>query len=68
MLMSESESAAGHRGDRTDAAAHPDQALDALEERVFGRRMDQVRDDDQPDDDTDPASIERDPDQQTEPP
>lgn len=66
--MSESDSAAGHHGHRTGAAAHPEQALDALEERVFGQRMDQVRDDDQPDDDTDPASIERDPDQQTEPP
>ncbi len=66
--MSNSDSAAERHDHRTDAAAHPEQALDALEERVFGQRMDQVRDDDQPDDVTDPASLERDPDQQTEPP
>jgi hypothetical protein len=40
-------------GHTTDAAAHPDRAIDDLEERVLGRRIDQVRDED--DDETAPA-------------
>ena len=31
---------------QTHAEAHPDRAVDELEEQVLGRRMDQVRDDD----------------------
>jgi hypothetical protein len=37
----------GHQGHQTDAEAHPERALDELEERVLGRRMDRVRDDDE---------------------
>jgi hypothetical protein len=31
-----------YRGHQTDAEAHPERALDELEERVLGRRMDQA--------------------------
>jgi hypothetical protein len=37
----------GHQGHQTDAEAHPERTLDELEERVLGRRMDRVRDDDE---------------------
>ena len=33
-----------HGGRQPDAQAHPERAVDELEERVLGRRMDQVRD------------------------
>jgi hypothetical protein len=36
----------GHQGHQTDAEAHPEHAVDELEERVLGRQMNQVRDDD----------------------
>jgi hypothetical protein len=45
--MSDPEPAgADHQSHRTDAEAHPERAVDELEEQVLGRRMDQVRDDD----------------------
>jgi hypothetical protein len=45
--MSDQEPAgADQQGHRTDAEAHPERAVDELEEQVLGRRMDQVRDDD----------------------
>jgi hypothetical protein len=34
------------QGHRTDAQAHPERAVDEMEERVLGRRMDQARDED----------------------
>jgi hypothetical protein len=37
---------AEHQSHQTDAEAHPERAVDELEERVVGRRIDQVRDDD----------------------
>jgi hypothetical protein len=30
---------------RSEASAHPEEAVDAAEERIFGRRMNQERDD-----------------------
>jgi hypothetical protein len=43
--MTEPEHAASDRqGPPTDAEAHPEQAVDELEEKVLGRQMDQVRD------------------------
>jgi hypothetical protein len=43
--MTEPEHAASDRqGPSTDAEAHPEQAVDELEEKVLGRQMDQVRD------------------------
>jgi hypothetical protein len=52
--MTEPEHAASDRqGARTDAEAHPEQAVDELEEQVLGRRMDQVRDEK---DETGPSS------------
>jgi len=45
--MSDQEPAgADQQGHRTDAEAHPEQAVDELEEQVLGRQMDQTRDDD----------------------
>ena len=45
--MSDPERAgADHQSHRTAAEAHPERAVDELEEQVLGRRMDQVRDDD----------------------
>jgi hypothetical protein len=37
---------AEHQSHQTDAEAHPERAVDELEERVLGRRMDQARKDD----------------------
>lgn len=48
-----SEPARRVEGHTTDAAAHPEEALDDLEEQVLGHRQDQVRHED--DDDTEPA-------------
>jgi hypothetical protein len=50
----------GHQGHQTDAAAHPEQAIDELEEQVLGRQMDQIRNED---DATNPA-FEQDRDEQ----
>jgi hypothetical protein len=44
--MSTQEPDGAHRGHQTDAEAHPERAVDELEERVLGRRMDQARKDD----------------------
>ena len=44
--------AADAQSHQTDAEAHPERAVDELEERVLGRRMDQTREDDG----TEPAS------------
>jgi hypothetical protein len=44
-----------HQGHLTDSQAHPERAVDELEERVLGQRMDQVRD---ADDETGPP-VER---------
>jgi hypothetical protein len=44
--MSTDQPSGGYRGHQTDAEAHPERALDDLEERVLGRRMDQVRSED----------------------
>ena len=45
--MSTQEPDGAHRGHQTDAEAHPERAVDELEERVMGRRMDQARKDDE---------------------
>lgn len=45
--MSTQEPDGAHRGHQTDAEAHPERAVDELEERVLGRRMDQDPKDDE---------------------
>ena len=45
--MSTQEPDGAHRGHQTDAEAHPERAVDELEERVLGQQMDQARKDDE---------------------
>jgi hypothetical protein len=46
--MTDQERPAGdHQGHQTDSQAHPERAVDELEEQVLGRRMDQFRDEDE---------------------
>jgi hypothetical protein len=45
-MSTDQPSGGGYRGHQTDAEAHPERALDDLEERVLGRRMDQARTED----------------------
>jgi hypothetical protein len=45
-MSNQEPSGADHQSHRTDAEAHPERAVDELEEQVLGRQFDQTRDDD----------------------
>ena len=51
-MTEQEQHALDHGGRQLDAQAHPERAVDELEEQVVGKRMDQVRDEA---DDTRPA-------------
>jgi len=42
--MDQERPAPDHQGHQTDSQAHPERAVDELEDPLLGRRMDQVRD------------------------
>ena len=43
-MTDQEQPALDHGGRQPDAQAHPERAVDELEEQVLGRRMDQARD------------------------